>query len=681
MTDNTRMTRPPTATAPRRRTGPLLALAALLLALAHGAAQAAGSPAVSSASDGAVKDAAEAYRFGEPKRLSTALSQVRGHVLERYVEYWALRLRIDIADAAEVERFLRVTQGTAIGERMRTDWLKQLGKSGDWVRFAQVERDFVTEDSEIACYRTTFAGRTGAALPVDVPRGVWEERLTEACADASAALVRQQRVSADDAAWRFRSSADGGTLLAASRVAEALGDAVAPSAAALQRAYSNPEAYLRALLPQPARAEREAALFALTRWARSDVAKARAAWPALAPRFSSDEQRYVALQLADKSARRLDVAEALHWARAAQLDGSYPRLGDWQAAWIARVALRAGEWQEVSRAVAAMSAATSGGRNDPAWRYWHARALAAGGDRAAAQAIYSPLAGDLGYYGLLAAEELGRPLPPAAALKSGTLPAGSETMREAVFRRLDRSDAARRVLKLSELGLRADAAREWLSVVKDLDDVETLAAAEWMRRKGVWDRSINTAERTRTLHDMSLRFQTPYGDEIRKAATQASLDHALLFGLVRQESRFWAEAISSAGAMGLMQVMPATAKWIAAKIKAGDFRPSHLLDAGTNAGFGAFYLRTVLDQLGGSEPMAAAAYNAGPGRARAWRGDTPLEGAIYAESIPFNETRDYVKKVLANAVWYAHLQGSGDTSLKSRLGTVPARQGRKTNDE
>ncbi len=665
------MTQARTVTATATGFRPRAVVTALLLAVSHAAAFAASSGG--SAADSAVKEAAEAYRFGEPKRLAAALAQVRGHVLEHYVDYWALRLRIDVADPGEIERFLRVTQGTAIGERMRTDWLKQLGKTGDRARFAQIERDFVTDDGEVACYRTTFAARTGAALPGEPPRGIRDERLTEACADAFAALARQKRVSTDDAVWRFRSSADGATLLAASRVAEVLGEGVAPSASALQRAYASPEAALRSLAAQPSRAEREAALFALTRWARSDAPKARAAWPALASRFTDEEQRYAAVQLAYQSARRLEVADALQWARAAQHEGAYPLLGDWQAAWIARAALRAGDWREVSRVIAAMSAATNGGRNDPTWRYWQARALAATGDAAGAQAMLTEIAGDPGFYGLLAAEALGRPLPPAAALKSGALPAGSEAARDQVFRRLDQSAAARRVLKLSELGLRADAAREWLSVVRDFNDVDTLAAAEWMRRKGVWDRSINTAERTRAQHDMTLRFQTPYSEEIRKAATQAALDHALLFGLVRQESRFWAEAISSAGAMGLMQVMPATAKWIAAKIKAGDYRPSHLLDAATNAGFGAFYLRTVLDQLGGSEPMAAAAYNAGPGRARAWRADAPLEGAIYAETIPFNETRDYVKKVLANAVWYAHLQGSGDTSLKSRLGTVPGK--------
>ncbi len=619
------------------------------------------------ASDAAVKEAAEGFRFGDSKRVNAALANARGHLLEHYVEYWALRLRIDTASAADIERFLKVSAGTAVGDRMRVDWLKQLGKTGDWTRFEQVAQGYDGDDGEVACLRTTLAVRNGAKEVQPPPRGIWEDRLTEACADAFAALVRVKQLPAEDAVWRFRTAADGGTLLAASRVADALGEGVAPQPDALQRAHGNPESLLRggAFASRPAR---EAALYALTRLARNDVVKARAAWTPIRSKFSDDEQRYAAGQLAYASARRLDTAEAMEWAKRAQDGEQFTRLGDWQAAWIARAALRAGAWREVQRAIAAMSPAASGGQGDAAWRYWKARALVALGDPLAAQPLYVDLAKEPSYYGLLAAEEINAALPTVATLNAGAL-----KLNETDFKRFDQSPAARRVLKLSELGLRADAAREWYSVVKDYNDADSLAAAEWMRRKGIWDRSINTAERTKAQHDFSLRFQMPYGDEIKKAATQVALDHALVFGLIRQESRFWAEAVSSAGALGLMQVMPATGKWIASQMKANDYRPSQLADVAVNTGFGAFYLRTVLDQMGGSEPMAAASYNAGPGRARAWRADTPLEGAIYAESIPFNETRDYVRKVLANAVWYAHLQGSGNTSLKSRLGIIPAK--------
>ena len=622
--------------------------------------------------DAALKDAAEGFRLGDLRRVNAAVPQTRGDVLEGYVDYWSLRLQLDNASiGADVERFLQKHSGEFVADRLRVDWLKQLGKTGNWDGFAKVSNGFDTDDSEVTCYRTTLAGKTATQAALSAPRGVWEDRLTESCADAFSALARHGQVNADDALWRFRTTADGGTFLAGARAAEGLSADNRPSTEALQRAHSSPESYLNAGLAWSSRAHRQAGLYALTKLARSDVAKARSVWSGIRSKFTEEEQRYAAGQLAYASARSLDTTEAMTWFKRTGDEQTMTRLGDWQAAWIARAALRAGAWSEVLRAINAMSAVPSAAQTgvaDPAWKYWKARALSELSDRAGAQAIYADLAKEFSFYGLLAAEEISAPLPAPVTLKAGAVKPTPDELK-----RFDQSAAARRVLKLSELGLRADAAREWYSVVKDLNDADSLVAAEWMRRKGIWDRSINTAERTKVQHDFGLRYQTPYAAEIRKAATQAALDHSLVFGLIRQESRFWAEAVSSAGALGLMQVMPATGKWIATQMKATDYRPSQLADVAVNTGFGAFYLRTVLDQMGGSEPMAAASYNAGPGRARAWRSDAPLEGAIYAESIPFNETRDYVRKVLANAVWYAHLSSSGNTSIKSRLGIVPAK--------
>lgn len=625
------------------------------------------------ANDAAVKDAAEGFRFGDLKRVNAAIAPTRGHVLEHYVDYWSLRLQLTAARAAaltpEIERFLKKAGASAVGERMRIDWLKVLARNGDWDKFAQVAAGLDTDDSEIGCYRATLAARGPSADNTQsVPRGVWDERLTEACADAFAALVRRGSISTEDAIWRFRTAGDGATFLAATRAADALPADITPSTDVLQRAHNSPEAFLGGGIAWSSRARREAALYGVTRLARSDAAKASAAWSGVQSKFTEEEQRYAAAQLAYASARRLDVSDALDWAKQSREGERFTRLSDPQAAWIARAALRAGAWSEVLRAIAAMSPAANGGQADPTWRYWKARALAESGQKDAALPIYAALAAEHNFYGLLAAEEIQQPLPAAASLKASAFKPTDDA-----FKRLDQSTAAKRVVKLSELQLRSDAAREWRSVVRNFGDDESLVAAEWMRRKGIWDRSINTAERTTVKHDFALRFQTPYATEINAAATKAALEPALMFGLIRQESRFWAEASSSVGARGLMQIMPATGKWIASKMALSDYRPSQLVDITVNTLFGAYYLRTVLDQLGGSEPMATAAYNAGPGRARAWRSDVQLEGAIYAETIPFNETRDYVKKVLANAVWYAHLSGSGTTSIKQRLGIIPAK--------
>jgi soluble lytic murein transglycosylase len=168
----------------------------------------------------------------------------------------------------------------------------------------------------------------------------------------------------------------------------------------------------------------------------------------------------------------------------------------------------------------------------------------------------------------------------------------------------------------------------------------------------------------------------PFKNAVLARTNQIGLDPAYVYGLIRQESRFIMDAKSHVGASGLMQVMPATARWTAKKIGLTDFQPQQITQRDTNIAIGTGYLKLVLDSFGGSMPMAAAAYNAGPNRPRTWRGQSGapvLEAAIWAENIPFNETRDYVKKVLSNTTNYAALISGQPQSLKNRLGFVGPR--------
>jgi soluble lytic murein transglycosylase len=183
-----------------------------------------------------------------------------------------------------------------------------------------------------------------------------------------------------------------------------------------------------------------------------------------------------------------------------------------------------------------------------------------------------------------------------------------------------------------------------------------LAAAELARRAGVFDRAINTADRTAQQHNYKVRFLAPFKEVFNEQARSAGLEEAWVLGLVRQESRFIVNAKSSAGARGLMQLMPATARWVAKRAGMRNYSPANVLEVPMNVALGTGYLKLVLDDLG-HPVLASAAYNAGPGRARRWRGMRPLEGAVYAETIPFNETRDYVKKVMANTMYYSQLIG------------------------
>ena len=165
----------------------------------------------------------------------------------------------------------------------------------------------------------------------------------------------------------------------------------------------------------------------------------------------------------------------------------------------------------------------------------------------------------------------------------------------------------------------------------------------------------------------------PFRESVVRRSRDIGLDPAYVYGLIRQESRFIMDARSHVGASGLMQVMPATARWTARKIGMSNFAVDQLNNRDTNIAIGTGYLKLVLDDFDGSMPLAAAAYNAGPGRPRSWRNGPVIEAAAWAENVPFGETRDYVKKVLANTTTYAAILSGEPQSLKARLGMVGPR--------
>ena len=225
-----------------------------------------------------------------------------------------------------------------------------------------------------------------------------------------------------------------------------------------------------------------------------------------------------------------------------------------------------------------------------------------------------------------------------------------------------------RALTAFTLGFRSEAVREWNFSLIGMSDRELLAAAQLACSREIWDRCINTSDRTRSEVDLEQRFPTPMRSDVLARSREIGLDPAFIYGLIRQESRFIVEARSGVGAAGLMQVMPSTAQWTAKRIGM-DYRPDMLSERDTNLRLGAAYLKLVLDDLSSSQPMAAAAYNAGPNRPRRWRDGPVLEPALWIENIPIHETRDYVKKVLSNSAYYAGQIGGKPSALRPRLGS------------
>jgi len=283
-----------------------------------------------------------------------------------------------------------------------------------------------------------------------------------------------------------------------------------------------------------------------------------------------------------------------------------------------------------------------------------------------AEALFVALSVEYNYYGQLAAEELGA-APGAGMISASYQPGAAEV--EAI----QALPAIQRTLLLYRMGLRVEAAKEWAWATRKFSDRQLLVAAEVAQRNEMYDRSISAADRTVQLHDFNLRYPAPYRDVMQENLHKHGLEEAWVYGLMRQESRFATKARSEVGAAGVMQIMPATARWVAQRMGMKGYRKGLIHQLDVNIKLGTYYMKTVYRQFGDNPVLASAAYNAGPTRARQWCGARPLEGAIYVETIPFDETRDYVRKVMSNTVYYSKLFGQPTQSLKQRLGIIEAR--------
>ena len=627
--------------------------------------------------DTTVVDARDAARRRDRSRLAGARAalQAGNHPLLLWVEYWDLSARLAEAQADEVEAFYARWPGSYVEDRLRNDWLLELGRRRDWPALARDYPRFrMNDDREVTCwwlFTEHLAGRDVQAAA----RSAWlaQKDSDEGCNLLATAMVDAKRFGGDEVWRKARLSIELQRPGAAKQAVGLLGNAAARDGA---EAIDNPTRFLRRSMA-PGRQAQELRLLAILRLAQAEPEAAATTLDSDSINLSANQAAWGWAYLGRQSAFKLLPDAAGQYQRAlALLRGDEARQPGWSdetLAWGVRATLRsaapAQRWPQVQRLVDAMSATE---QRDPAWVYWKSRALQAQAQaleragseadahRAEARRLLESLSGSLSFYALLAHEDMRRPptLPPSPSPLSTPERDAAST-----------HPGLNRALLLVDLGLRDEARREWNFSLRGMADRELLAAARLACDRSDWQLCINTAERTRSEIDTSLRYPMPFAAEITQAANSAGLDPALVFGLIRQETRFMPQLKSSVGASGLMQVMPATAKVVAKKIGLDWSRPELISDPLTNLKLGTAYLRMVLDDLGGSQAMAAAAYNAGPGRPRRWREGPLMETAAWAENIPFNETRDYVKKVLSNAAIYSTLIDSQKPpALRPRLG-------------
>ena len=605
--------------------------------------------------------ARDAFRAGDAAKLERFARRLKKSPLEAYVSYYQLRLDLEHADPKKVQEFLARPEDTPVIDRLRGEWLKALGNEQQWAQFDAEYPRLIDEDAELTCYALQSRRRSDEEGALREVRGLWfsGKGQPDSCGPLFDAAIAAGVIGEDDIWQRLRLVLEAGNVSLAKQLAARLGGNYAVSPAALDSAASDADRYLEsASLENAVEGQRAVALFALQRLAKQSPDIAAARWEKLMSFFPPAEQQYFYGWLGYEAARKLD-ARALQWFRAA---GNAP-LNEQQAAWRVRAALRAQDWLEVLAGVNAMSAQQ---RREAAWQYWKGRALMMLGKLDDGRKLLAPLSAEFNFYGQMAADEL------------AATPVLSEN--KPVFKPGEKDIAAmsalpgvQRTLALYRADLRGEALKEWGWTLRNFNDQELLTAAEIARRNEMYDRAIGAAEKTVSMHDFNLRYLAPYRDVLQAHIREFGLEEAWVYGLMRQESRFVTAAKSNVGAAGLMQIMPSTARWVANKLGLKDYRQSLIHQLDTNLKLGTYYMKTVLSWFDDSPVLASAAYNAGPGRARQWRADVPLEGAIYAETIPFDETRDYVKKVMSNTVYYAKQFGAPTRPLKQRMGIVAAK--------
>ncbi|MCC6196298.1 MAG: lytic transglycosylase domain-containing protein [Burkholderiales bacterium] len=613
-------------------------------------------------SDADLVAARTAYDKGDRAKLAAIAPRLSTHVLAPYVAYWQLKLGLEDASPQDVRGFLDRYPNSPLADRLRVEWLKLLGRKAIWERFGADYAPPPGEDVELACYHVLFAwNRDGeSALAEAVPLWFTGATTPAACDPAFAALFARGTLTVADRRARFRLAVEAGNVALAQAIGSDLPGKDRVAAGDIAEANRDPLAVLtRGRFDWNTGGGRDLALFALERAARRDAGAARGPWVKWRGQLSEGDRKYGNARLAYYAARQLHPS-ANDWFREA---GDAPLSAEAHA-WRVRAALRAQAWDDVRAAIAAMPEPQ---QQEAAWRYWKARALIARGEPDEGRAILAALAGETNFYGMLALEATGQKytVPVSAPLEH------SQAALAAFAQRAD----VKRTKKLAELDMRPEMLREWSYITRGLADEELLLAADHARRVGLYDRAISAADRTRVRHDYGLRYLAPYRTDFEAAARANDVDVALLYGIARQESRFTSDIVSSAGAVGLMQLMPGTARWVAKQVNRTDYQPARIGETGINTQFGAFYFKYWLARLDGMPALAAAAYNAGPGRAQAWRPQAPLEGAIWVETIPFNETRDYVKKVLANAMVYGLAFNTSALPLTKQLGVVTPRNG------
>ncbi|NGP52791.1 transglycosylase SLT domain-containing protein [Thioalkalivibrio sp. XN8] len=605
---------------------------------------------------------AEAGRWGEVEPL---LGDLQGYVLLPDLRAAWLRTRLGRIDDAEVGAFLAAHEGLGFAPGLRRQWARSLASRQRWAEYlALYEAHFArADDTVLACH--AFSARLALGRLDGLAAAVRQRWLApasqpEACDPAFAWLQREGGIDPATRRARVQLALEAGEFRLARWLARPLGDSELAAIARRQEMHEDPLGRLvRPASWHDTPEGRELLHYGFRRLAATHPEIAAGRWPYFRDRFSFSTAARAEIE------QRIALIHAWrHLPGAAGLLDALPAAAQDEdtRAWRARIALRAQDWAALERALDAMPAAEA---QEPTWRYWRARLLESTGRSDEARAVYATLSGERGYYSFLAADHLNAPY---AWQDAPTAP------RDDVLAALAQRPDVRRSRELFLVGLESYGRGEWQDVLTQLDPAARAQAGILASRWGWHSRAITAATVAGANDDLGLRFPLAWQPAFEQYSGQAGIDTAWALGVARSESLFIPDARSVAGALGLMQLMPATGRQLAREAGLPWGGAAMLVDPETNIALGITYLAQMLGRFGDHRVLATAAYNAGPTRVDRW---LPEQGALpadaWVDSMPYRETRNYVQRVLASeAVFRWRL--SGETArLTDAMPPVPAR--------
>jgi soluble lytic murein transglycosylase len=607
------------------------------------------------------KRANQALVAGESRKFAALAAQLKDYPLYPYLVYEVIRGRLSKADGAEINKFLTIYPDLPISKDLRRNRLGFLARNGRWQEFLDLYDG--EGDKVLQCYylRARMQLRREENLLADI-RDLWlaGESLPREC-DPVFTLLYGSALMTDDLVWqRFRLALGNNDPILASYLSRRLS---APERIWAQRwmeTHNNPARGTSSPVFADTPQAREILVHGITRLARVDVARALTHWDALEKRydFAATESARARRELAIRAARdgHPRAGELLDAIAATDVDDSILH-------WRLVTAIAKKDWENLIRWT---EVPPPDSLTPQRWLYWRGRALEETGRPEEARETFSRIQKERDYYGFLARDRLGI----AYEMNHRELPAQPEVRREvAAFPHIERAR------ELHFHGMRSAARREWQALLDRLAHYQLQIAATIAAEWGWHDQAILTLGKAMAYDDLLLRFPVAFEDTLRKYAAQRKLDLAWMYALVRAESAFLTDARSVSGALGLMQLLPATARETAQRIGFRTYANSYLLEADKNITLGSAYLKQMLDRFDGNLVLATAAYNAGPGAVQSWLPtDACLTPEVWIELIPYEETRKYVSRILYFASIYDWRLQQEITSVRDRMSTIPTRK-------